>query len=801
MPALPLAEAVQQAQDAIGGGDYRRAIETCRRVLHSYPDCVTAHRLLGEAYLEQRDEAAAERAFNAALQRDPQCVSAYVGLGLIAEARRDVDTALAYFQAAWEIAPARGDLRERVVQLARDTYGPEGRLQLTRAALGSLHYHAGRWGRAVNECAAVLAEYPARVDVRLRLAEALWRRGEWDRAAATCRAVLEQAPGAVGALLLLADIERRLGHDDAAAALRERALAVDPEGARAAELLAPAPDRVDYFMPAEPPMVEEVDEPLVEAERPRIGPAPDFTAPEPEAIQTAPPADPTGVPEAPAPVEHAAADDPFDVALPTDQELEAARPDTVSTAGFTGLLRSLEDSGIEPFDAGDFGDTEAELPPWVMEPVEPEPTTPAAAEPPVAEPPAAEADTAADIAADTSADEPDLTELLGISSDQEIEAARPDDGPLSGYTGILRSIEDTGLSPFDLGDPETPEVAKPDPGLEADDLVEQIEAIAAADAADGAEDAEVDGAQAADVLAGDWDSIDQEIREAIPGEMPRGYTDELRSLDAAGVEPFSFDDEEIPFFQRMRRDETLPIEDALVDAEAPDVLDVSMPAEEEAEATDELEEASVMLLEEADLAALDVDAEPAPADTVVDEAPAEPEAERVDDAETVSDAIERLGVDADLVERARAAKESLIEAGRIAGDQPLEPPSAVEPEPEPELVEPEPVGVDLSALEEAVRQVPESSAARLALADALVAAGQGEAALEHYQWLYRHAPDESEAVIRGLTRITETAPEAAAATHRLLGAIYRKRGEVHLASRHYGLAVSLSQGQRGGRRG
>ena len=88
-----------------------------------------------------------------------------------------------------------------------------------------------------------------------------------------------------------------------------------------------------------------------------------------------------------------------------------------------------------------------------------------------------------------------------------------------------------------------------------------------------------------------------------------------------------------------------------------------------------------------------------------------------------------------------------------------------------------------------------------ALADALVAAGQGEAALEHYQWLYRHAPDESEAVIRGLTRITETAPEAAAATHRLLGAIYRKRGEVHLASRHYGLAVSLSQGQRGGRRG
>src|SRR5690606_28030135 len=53
-------------------------------------------------------------------------------------------------------------------------------------------------------------------------------------------------------------------------------------------------------------------------------------------------------------------------------------------------------------------------------------------------------------------------------------------------------------------------------------------------------------------VAADWDQIDEEIRSAIPGEMPRGYTDQLRSIDAAGVEPFSFDDEEIPFFQRMK---------------------------------------------------------------------------------------------------------------------------------------------------------------------------------------------------------------------------------------------------------
>lgn len=800
MPALLLAEAVQQAQDAINTGDYRRAVETCRQVLRSYPDCVTAHRLLGEASLEQRDEAAAEQAFTAALQRDPQCVGAYVGLGLIAEARRDPEKALAYFQAAWEIAPTRSDLRERVVRLARDTYGPEGRLQLTRAALGSIHFQAGRWGRAVSECAAVLAEYPGRVDVRLRLAEALWRRGEWERAAATCRAVLEQSPGAFSALVLLADIERRLGNDEEAAKLRERVQAADPDGSRAAELLAAVPDRIDFFLPAEPPVVEEPVEPAVDVERPRIGPAPDFTAPEPESDETPPAAawEPAA-PEPPIPATDAAsaadAADPFDVPLPTDQELDAARPDDSTTAGFTGLLRSLEDSGIQPFDAAAFSDTEAGLPPWVLEPDEPAPAEPnhVVPEPVEPEPPAA----AAAPAPEPAEEEPDLSSLLGISSDQEIEAARPDDEPPAGYTGILRSLEDTGLAPFDPELTAEPASALPEETPEQEPDLPIPEPAAASDAGE---------TTAGDVLAGDWDAIDQEILEAIPGEMPPGYTDELRSLDAAGVEPFTFDEEEIPFFQRTRQDDVLPVaeEPAITEEVADTEADIESlgapegPGEEEVLAPAADAAGEERLPDEADLAGLEGDVEPAPAGAVVDEAPTVPDLDGVADDAAVSSAIERLGVGPDLVERARVAKEELIASGRITGDQPLEPAAEAAPL---ESEEGAQEGVDLAALEDAVREQPDSRAARLALAEGLVAAGQAEAALEHYQWLYRHAPDQGEAVIRGLIQITDLAPEAAAAAHRLLGAIYRKRGDVHLASRHYGLAVSRAQERRGERRG
>ncbi|MDI3340962.1 MAG: tetratricopeptide repeat protein [Sphaerobacter sp.] len=754
MPALPLPELLDQAQNALSEGDTGRAIAACRRILQQYPDCVAAHRLMGEAHLAQRERAEAERAFAAALLRDPQCVAAYVGLGRIAEEHQDVQAALAYYQAAWEIAPAQGELRECVMRLARETYGPDGRLQLTRAGLASLHYQAGRWGRAVAECAAVLAEYPSRVDVRLRLAQALWRRGEWDRAAAACRAVLDQTagPGALGALLLLADIERRRGNQSAAAALRDRARALDPTGARAAELLASA-DGLDFFIPAEPLLVDEVAAPVVETALPRIGPAPDFLMVEEHADAPPPPPDLMVEARAAAPSPPPA---PVDLALPTDQEVEAARPEEISTAGYTGLLRSLEDSGLEPFAAEDFDAAADVAPPWVTDgqDVDATPPAPAAAELDVAEP---------DVAAPPR--DEDLAALFAIPSDREIEAARPDEPQLAGFTTILQSLEERGLAPFHLaGTPDEP-AAPPEPA-----------------------------AGTAESVSSDWDAIDEEIRDAIPGETPRGYTDELRSLAAAGVEPFTFDDEEIPFFQRTRPDVS-PVDTDAPAAAPPEMDDLDalaawVPVPETAdESVASTAEAAAVPLAEADLAIL-----------AEDETAAEPDAsaERALDAGAVSGAIERLGMDPELVERARTAKAALIAAGQVAGDRSLAP-AAEAPDAGPTATAPAaPVGADLAALAAAVRQQPTDVAARFALAEALVDAGQAGAALEQYQWLYRHPADDAERLIHGLTRITAADPEAAIAAHRLLGAIYRKRGEVHLASRHYSLAVSRARRDRRG---
>lgn len=842
MGALPLTDAVQRAQDAMSGGNYRLAIETCRRLLDQFPEYVVAYQLLGEAHLEQRQADEAERAFQEALRRDPQNVASYVGLGLIAEERQDPRTALAYMQAAWEIDPRRPELRNHVVRLAPEVYNAEGRLQLTRAGLSSLHSSAGRWGRAVNECAATLAEHPDRVDVRLRLAEALWRRGEDDRAAATCQNVLERAPQAVVALLILADIERRRGNADEAQALRDRARAADPDGAQASALFADGTDeQISFFIPEEIPQFQDDARPVAEPERPRIAPAPDFTSPEP--VRTL---EPVAAPEPePEPEHEVVAEVPADLgaelSLPSDAELESARPAEIAPKGYTGLLRSLEGEGFEPFSATDFG----------VEPLAPEAFEPtdALVEPEVSEPVMEEAPQ--EVVA-----EEDLAGMLGVSSDTEIEAALPPEELPHGYTTLLRSIEDDGLEPFDVSasGPTEPALTGDEdailgevPSLEDELAVPEPEPEPEPEPAT----APTSGLDASEVAA-DWDQIDEEIRSAIPGEMPRGYTDQLRSIDAAGVEPFSFDDEEIPFFQRMKprpqpeaaadespapvapaaEERTLTEADLLDDLG--DIDDLRLLDEQPEEAVEE----DLDLLSAADLADLEgMVAEPtdladAPTDELMPDDPtaeleevvAEPEPAAEAETEAGEDlviegldaatawetaepqpgadilspegAAERLGVGPELFDRARQAKEELIDLGEISVEAP-------EPEPEPVAEEPATAPVsepEVAPVASAAVADPDSPQGRAALAATLAEQGEFDAVLEQCRWVQRHAPELIDDIIPVLSQLTAEESTVAAGAHRLLGAIYRRRGQVHLASNHYSLSLSV-QRSAGGKRG
>jgi tetratricopeptide (TPR) repeat protein len=523
MAELSITEAVNRAEEAIETGNYDRAIETCERILGEMPEFATAYRLMGEARLENGDFEEAKVAFQRTLERDPQSIQAHLGLGRVVEEQQDLQAALAHYQVAWEIDPRRRDLREHVSRLSQQVYGEDGRLYLTRAALASLHFHAGRWDRAISEAAQVLQEQRGRVDVQIRMAEALWRRGDDPQALQVSGTVLRSMPSAVVPLLIQADIHRRQGNEAEAHELLAQARAIDPAGVRAADLvIVGQEDQSEFLLVEEVPTIDE--RVLTEPAAGHYTPAPDFMTEETPAPTPTP--EPESEPE------------PF-VEQQVSESPASAEPEAAPPADFR--MPDIEDTGVQPFRWEDIDDSDLEASDLPEDhPAEQSP-------PPEPEQPAAED-----------------TVSFELFSDEELDRARPSTDRLPGYTGVLRSLEGEGMRPFDPSNPddepassqpEAPEEAEP-----AESTWDEVSADWTEPEPEEMPDTDVEPSEPApdtvepmpetpekkdelDPFDLDWNEVDREIEQAIPGEIPRGYTSELRALDETGVEPFSFDDE------------------------------------------------------------------------------------------------------------------------------------------------------------------------------------------------------------------------------------------------------------------
>ncbi len=567
--SIAISDAIQQAQQAIEGGDYRSAIQTCNQLVNQFPDYAAAYRLLGEAYLEQGQTADAEQAFSQSLLRDPRQPWAYHGLGLIAEEQNVLDNALAFCQVAWELAPNYPQLRDPVIRIATRRFGADGQAQLTGAALAQIYANTARLQRAAAEFQGALTELPDRIDLKLGLAETLWLLRRDADAAELCRDVLQENPVAIQALVILADVEGRAGNGAEAATLRDRVRAIDPDGAIAASMLSrnAHADSDALVLPADAiPVFNEVTAQVV-TERPHIAPAPDFgyqpsRADQPfqdiedlepisaeefgseatefeaavedssemtleqldtaELVTAAP--DETFIDDAPSIYRTEIDDAVFGLQHePAASETTLAGQDDDAFAALSAELGDVEPMAIEEFGAepedidrlaevenhllSDAGDLFGDL-------MSPFPTE----------------GTAADHLHNlTSVLEDDVAGLLDRVGEQAVtepedEQLPPDADSASGtgYTTVLRELGDEGLTPFDpMGRQHVSEQAAEDHDV-------------AAQAGERAPDVD-DLAR----LTEDWDSIDDEIARAVP--TTTGHTDRLRAADDLGIAPFDFE--------------------------------------------------------------------------------------------------------------------------------------------------------------------------------------------------------------------------------------------------------------------
>jgi tetratricopeptide (TPR) repeat protein len=244
------------------------AIHHCQHILRYYPKHIDTYCLLGEACLEKEMYRESIEFFQRTLSADPENLIARVGLGVIYDEQRALPEAIWQLERAFELSPGNAEVRRELQRLYAQHGGVQKtRLRLTRGALGRLYSRNGLYERAIDEFHTVLRQDADLPDIHVALAEALWRAGKKLEAVEVCLEILESLPNCLKANLILGEIWTRGGNEEAGEEKLSVAKALDPENLVAREMMgrdAPLPVE-EVFIP-ELEAVPETYEPLVPGE-------------------------------------------------------------------------------------------------------------------------------------------------------------------------------------------------------------------------------------------------------------------------------------------------------------------------------------------------------------------------------------------------------------------------------------------------------------------------------------------------------------------------------------------------------
>lgn len=152
------------------------------------------------------------RAYEAAVEADPEFAGGYYNLGNLHYDLKQYDRASVYFQKAIALKP---DFAEAYYNL------------------GNLYYDTGNYVRAIENFEKVIALKPDFAETHFQMGNALYGLREYDRAAGYFEKAIALKPQFVAAYYNLGDLYYRTGQFDAAVGAYRRAIALNPGYARA----------------------------------------------------------------------------------------------------------------------------------------------------------------------------------------------------------------------------------------------------------------------------------------------------------------------------------------------------------------------------------------------------------------------------------------------------------------------------------------------------------------------------------------------------------------------------------------
>jgi tetratricopeptide (TPR) repeat protein len=217
MAEITLPKYLQYVNSLIDDSRLAEAVAHSRHILEQHPRYLDAYRALGKALLEQGDYPGAVDVLQRVLSAAPADFIAHVGLAIVHKAGDRWKEALWHLERAFEVEPYNPAIRSELQDLygRRDGLAPE-QPELTQGALARFYVKGGLYQQAILELRELLEADPERVDLRLLLAEALWRADERVEAAEVCHQLLELLPDCLEANAILANILLQTGDAETA---------------------------------------------------------------------------------------------------------------------------------------------------------------------------------------------------------------------------------------------------------------------------------------------------------------------------------------------------------------------------------------------------------------------------------------------------------------------------------------------------------------------------------------------------------------------------------------------------------
>ncbi|MDE2902546.1 MAG: tetratricopeptide repeat protein [Chloroflexota bacterium] len=227
-------EAAHLAREALARGDSAQAGAIAERLLAefaSYPPARLVRALLAE---QANDSDSALDDLRAVTSVEPTNAEARAAQARLFQRRGDTDRARMAARQAVELVPTDPEVLATALEILNVEADS---LETSAAVLARVHLNCGWPDLAERHARAAVTESPERVDVRLTLAEALWRLGRLPACEAECRVVADQAEECVRAAVMRAHILSERGRTAEGQELLDRIGRIDPEFREARELL------------------------------------------------------------------------------------------------------------------------------------------------------------------------------------------------------------------------------------------------------------------------------------------------------------------------------------------------------------------------------------------------------------------------------------------------------------------------------------------------------------------------------------------------------------------------------------